>query len=148
MKIELRFELCIKLFYSRDWPKLLRPPAGLFVARQALSCLLTLDGSAELLSLLTVDKINSILRYLLLFLLLFLLPNAMRSQVLTLVIILDTGSFPQTCLPCCLETCTTLACHSAVFQRTCPTVHCWSSTRSCMPTSPPTSPKYVTKAET
>nr|XP_046234375.1 small subunit processome component 20 homolog isoform X2 [Scatophagus argus] len=36
--------------------------AGLFVARQALSCLLTLDGSAELLSLLTVDKINSILR--------------------------------------------------------------------------------------
>ncbi|XP_044041482.1 small subunit processome component 20 homolog isoform X2 [Siniperca chuatsi] len=36
--------------------------AGLFVARQALSCLLTLDGSAQLLSLLTVDKINSILR--------------------------------------------------------------------------------------
>ncbi|KAM9334967.1 small subunit processome component 20 homolog [Symphorus nematophorus] len=36
--------------------------AGLFVARQALSCLLTLDGSAELLSLLAVDKINSILR--------------------------------------------------------------------------------------
>ncbi|KAM8908719.1 small subunit processome component 20 homolog isoform 2-T2 [Spinachia spinachia] len=36
--------------------------AGLFVARQALSCLLTLDGSAELLSLFTVDKINSILR--------------------------------------------------------------------------------------
>ncbi|XP_076578925.1 small subunit processome component 20 homolog [Chaetodon auriga] len=36
--------------------------AGLFVARQALSCLLTLDGSAELLSLLTVDKIKTILR--------------------------------------------------------------------------------------
>ncbi|XP_019108872.2 small subunit processome component 20 homolog isoform X1 [Larimichthys crocea] len=36
--------------------------AGLFVARQAMSCLLTLDGSAELLSLITVDKINSILR--------------------------------------------------------------------------------------
>ncbi|XP_037315787.2 small subunit processome component 20 homolog isoform X2 [Pungitius pungitius] len=36
--------------------------AGLFVARQALSCLLTLDGSAQLLSLFTVDKINSILR--------------------------------------------------------------------------------------
>ncbi|XP_041637012.1 small subunit processome component 20 homolog [Cheilinus undulatus] len=36
--------------------------AGLFVARQALSCLLTLDSSAQLLSLLTVDKINSILR--------------------------------------------------------------------------------------
>ncbi|XP_070710114.1 small subunit processome component 20 homolog [Pempheris klunzingeri] len=36
--------------------------AGLFVARQALSCLLTLDGSAQPLSLLTVDKINSILR--------------------------------------------------------------------------------------
>ncbi|XP_032360543.1 small subunit processome component 20 homolog isoform X1 [Etheostoma spectabile] len=36
--------------------------AGLFVARQALSCLLTLDGSAQLLSLVTVDKINSILR--------------------------------------------------------------------------------------
>uniref|UniRef100_A0A671YNT6 UTP20 small subunit processome component n=1 Tax=Sparus aurata TaxID=8175 RepID=A0A671YNT6_SPAAU len=33
--------------------------AGLFVAQQALSCLLTLDGSAELLALLTVDKINS-----------------------------------------------------------------------------------------
>ncbi|KAL7370997.1 hypothetical protein ABVT39_016013 [Epinephelus coioides] len=36
--------------------------AGLFVARQALSCLLTLDGSAQLLSLVTVDKINSILQ--------------------------------------------------------------------------------------
>ncbi|GAA6228191.1 small subunit processome component 20 homolog isoform X2 [Lates japonicus] len=36
--------------------------AGLFVARQALSCLLSLDGSAELLSLVTVDKITSILR--------------------------------------------------------------------------------------
>ncbi|KAF3859484.1 hypothetical protein F7725_021883 [Dissostichus mawsoni] len=38
------------------------PPAGLFVASQAMSCLLTLDGSAQLLSLVTVDKINSILR--------------------------------------------------------------------------------------
>ncbi|XP_074482513.1 small subunit processome component 20 homolog isoform X2 [Sebastes fasciatus] len=36
--------------------------AGLFVARQALSCLLSLDGSAQLLSLVTVDKINSILQ--------------------------------------------------------------------------------------
>ncbi|KAF0029549.1 hypothetical protein F2P81_018654 [Scophthalmus maximus] len=36
--------------------------AGLFVARQALSCLLSLDGSAQLLSLVTVDKITSILR--------------------------------------------------------------------------------------
>ncbi|XP_045928602.1 small subunit processome component 20 homolog, partial [Micropterus dolomieu] len=36
--------------------------AGLFVARQALSCLLALDGSAQLLSLLPVNKINSILR--------------------------------------------------------------------------------------
>lgn len=36
--------------------------AGLFVASQAMSCLLTLDGSAQLLSLVTVDKINSILR--------------------------------------------------------------------------------------
>ncbi|KAI3366882.1 hypothetical protein L3Q82_009528 [Scortum barcoo] len=36
--------------------------AGLFLARQALSCLLSLDGSAQLLSLLTVDKINSILQ--------------------------------------------------------------------------------------
>ncbi|KAK2883206.1 small subunit processome component 20 homolog [Channa argus] len=36
--------------------------AGLFVARQALSCLLSLDDSAELLSLVTVDKITSILR--------------------------------------------------------------------------------------
>lgn len=44
------------------------PPAGLFVARQALSCLLTLDGSAELFPLVTVDKINSILRCWLLFL--------------------------------------------------------------------------------
>ncbi|XP_074554208.1 small subunit processome component 20 homolog [Halichoeres trimaculatus] len=35
--------------------------AGLFVARQALSCLLTLDGSAQPPSPLTVDKINSIL---------------------------------------------------------------------------------------
>uniref|UniRef100_A0A4W6DX43 UTP20 small subunit processome component n=1 Tax=Lates calcarifer TaxID=8187 RepID=A0A4W6DX43_LATCA len=37
--------------------------SGLFVARQALSCLLSLDGSAELLSLVTVDKITSILRF-------------------------------------------------------------------------------------
>ncbi|CAJ1054380.1 small subunit processome component 20 homolog [Xyrichtys novacula] len=36
--------------------------AGLFVVRQALSCLLTLDSSAQPLSLLTVDKVNSILR--------------------------------------------------------------------------------------
>ncbi|KAM7378035.1 hypothetical protein PAMA_013096 [Pampus argenteus] len=36
--------------------------AGLFVATQALSCLLTLDGSAQLLSLVTVDKVTSILR--------------------------------------------------------------------------------------
>ncbi|XP_056281018.1 small subunit processome component 20 homolog isoform X2 [Pseudoliparis swirei] len=36
--------------------------AGLFVAAQAMSCLLTLDGSAQLLSLVTVDKINSILQ--------------------------------------------------------------------------------------
>ncbi|XP_040003243.1 small subunit processome component 20 homolog isoform X2 [Xiphias gladius] len=36
--------------------------AGLFIARQALSCLLSLDGSAQLLSLVTVDKITSILR--------------------------------------------------------------------------------------
>ncbi|XP_068162452.1 small subunit processome component 20 homolog [Antennarius striatus] len=36
--------------------------AGLYVARQALSCLLTLDGSADLLSMIPVDKINSILR--------------------------------------------------------------------------------------
>ncbi|KAG7215928.1 hypothetical protein INR49_031524 [Caranx melampygus] len=36
--------------------------AGLFVARQALSCLLSLDSSAQLLSLFSVDKITSILR--------------------------------------------------------------------------------------
>ncbi|XP_061839511.2 small subunit processome component 20 homolog [Nerophis lumbriciformis] len=36
--------------------------AGLFVATQALSCLLTLDSSAQLLSLVPVDKITSILR--------------------------------------------------------------------------------------
>ncbi|XP_029350573.1 small subunit processome component 20 homolog isoform X2 [Echeneis naucrates] len=36
--------------------------AGLFVARQALSCLLSLDGSAQLLSLFPVEKITSILR--------------------------------------------------------------------------------------
>ncbi|XP_029019229.1 small subunit processome component 20 homolog [Betta splendens] len=36
--------------------------AGLFVARQALSCLLSLDSSAQLLSLVTVDKITSVLR--------------------------------------------------------------------------------------
>ncbi|XP_008314156.1 small subunit processome component 20 homolog [Cynoglossus semilaevis] len=36
--------------------------AALFVARQALSCLLSLDGSAQLLSLVTVDKVTSILR--------------------------------------------------------------------------------------
>ncbi|XP_047431848.1 small subunit processome component 20 homolog isoform X2 [Mugil cephalus] len=36
--------------------------AALFVARQALSCLLSLDSSAQLLSLVTVDKVSSILR--------------------------------------------------------------------------------------
>uniref|UniRef100_H3CN87 UTP20 small subunit processome component n=1 Tax=Tetraodon nigroviridis TaxID=99883 RepID=H3CN87_TETNG len=36
--------------------------AGLYVARQALSCLLTLDSSAEPLSLITVDQINAVLR--------------------------------------------------------------------------------------
>uniref|UniRef100_A0A667ZW61 UTP20 small subunit processome component n=1 Tax=Myripristis murdjan TaxID=586833 RepID=A0A667ZW61_9TELE len=36
--------------------------AGLFVARQALSCLLALDGSAQLLPLVGVDKVTSILR--------------------------------------------------------------------------------------
>ncbi|XP_041833171.1 small subunit processome component 20 homolog [Melanotaenia boesemani] len=36
--------------------------AALFVARQALSCLLSLDSSAQLLLLVTVDKVNSILR--------------------------------------------------------------------------------------
>lgn len=35
-------------------------PAGLFVATQALSCLLTLDGSAQLCP---VDEVTSILRY-------------------------------------------------------------------------------------
>lgn len=36
--------------------------AGLFVARQALSCLLTLNSSANVLSLVTVDKVTAILR--------------------------------------------------------------------------------------
>ncbi|XP_024150464.1 small subunit processome component 20 homolog [Oryzias melastigma] len=36
--------------------------AGLFVARQALSCLLSLDGSAHILSLLSVDAVNAVLR--------------------------------------------------------------------------------------
>ncbi|XP_077450300.1 small subunit processome component 20 homolog [Stigmatopora argus] len=36
--------------------------AGLFVATQALSCLLTLDGSAQLYALVPVDKITTILR--------------------------------------------------------------------------------------
>ncbi|XP_077356066.1 small subunit processome component 20 homolog [Festucalex cinctus] len=36
--------------------------AGLFVATQALSCLLTLDGSAQMLSLVPVDKITVMLR--------------------------------------------------------------------------------------
>nr|XP_061809338.1 small subunit processome component 20 homolog [Nerophis lumbriciformis] len=36
--------------------------AGLFVATQALSCLLTLDGSAQLYSLVPVDKIINVLR--------------------------------------------------------------------------------------
>lgn len=38
------------------------PSAGLFVARQALSCLLSLDGSAHILSLLSVDAVNAVLR--------------------------------------------------------------------------------------
>ncbi|XP_023206380.1 small subunit processome component 20 homolog isoform X1 [Xiphophorus maculatus] len=36
--------------------------AALFVATQALSCLLSLDSSAQLLSLLSVDKVHSVLR--------------------------------------------------------------------------------------
>lgn len=44
-------------------PKCLPSAAGLYVARQALSCLLTLDSSAQPLSLITVDQINSVLRY-------------------------------------------------------------------------------------
>ncbi|XP_072311103.1 small subunit processome component 20 homolog [Eucyclogobius newberryi] len=36
--------------------------AGLFVARQALSCLLTVDNSANVLSCISVDKITSILQ--------------------------------------------------------------------------------------
>ncbi|KAM4711892.1 small subunit processome component 20 homolog isoform 2-T2 [Anableps anableps] len=36
--------------------------AVLFVARQALSCLLSLDSSAQLLSLVSVDKVHSVLR--------------------------------------------------------------------------------------
>ncbi|XP_030576149.1 small subunit processome component 20 homolog isoform X2 [Archocentrus centrarchus] len=36
--------------------------AALFVATQALSCLLSLDSSAQLLSLVTVEKVNSMLR--------------------------------------------------------------------------------------
>ncbi|KAM6895649.1 small subunit processome component 20 homolog [Xenentodon cancila] len=36
--------------------------AALFVARQALSCLLSLDGSGQLLLLVPVDKVNSILK--------------------------------------------------------------------------------------
>lgn len=43
--------------------KCLPSTAGLYVARQALSCLLTLDSSAEPLFLITVDQINSVLRY-------------------------------------------------------------------------------------
>uniref|UniRef100_M3ZWC6 UTP20 small subunit processome component n=1 Tax=Xiphophorus maculatus TaxID=8083 RepID=M3ZWC6_XIPMA len=37
--------------------------AHLFVATQALSCLLSLDSSAQLLSLLSVDKVHSVLRF-------------------------------------------------------------------------------------
>ncbi|XP_007577486.1 small subunit processome component 20 homolog [Poecilia formosa] len=36
--------------------------AAVFVARQALSCLLSLDSSAQLLSVLPVDKVHSVLR--------------------------------------------------------------------------------------
>ncbi|KAK7901998.1 hypothetical protein WMY93_018767 [Mugilogobius chulae] len=39
-----------------------RQLAGLFVARQALSCLLTLDNSANVLSLISMDKITSALQ--------------------------------------------------------------------------------------
>uniref|UniRef100_A0A3P9K9E8 UTP20 small subunit processome component n=1 Tax=Oryzias latipes TaxID=8090 RepID=A0A3P9K9E8_ORYLA len=39
------------------------PLLGLFVARQALSCLLSLDGSAHILSLLGVDAVNSVLKF-------------------------------------------------------------------------------------
>lgn len=63
MNLALRFSL----FYTD--PSLLSPlcPAGLLVARQALSCLLSLDGSAQTLSLVTVDKVTSMLRLRLIF---------------------------------------------------------------------------------
>uniref|UniRef100_A0A3P8W978 UTP20 small subunit processome component n=1 Tax=Cynoglossus semilaevis TaxID=244447 RepID=A0A3P8W978_CYNSE len=49
---------------SLPWSALiLLPHLALFVARQALSCLLSLDGSAQLLSLVTVDKVTSILKF-------------------------------------------------------------------------------------
>uniref|UniRef100_A0A3P9PDG0 UTP20 small subunit processome component n=1 Tax=Poecilia reticulata TaxID=8081 RepID=A0A3P9PDG0_POERE len=47
---------------SLPWAALVLLP-HLFVARQALSCLLSLDSSAELLSVLPVDKVHSVLRF-------------------------------------------------------------------------------------
>uniref|UniRef100_A0A3Q2C7Z2 UTP20 small subunit processome component n=1 Tax=Cyprinodon variegatus TaxID=28743 RepID=A0A3Q2C7Z2_CYPVA len=49
---------------SLPWSALvLLPHIALFVARQALSCLLSLDTSAQLLSLVPVDKVHSVLRF-------------------------------------------------------------------------------------
>ena len=58
-------------------------------------------------------------------------------------IIVVTGGFPLTCPPCCWETSTTPACHSAAFQSIYPTMHCWRSSIFCTPTSPPTSLRFV-----
>lgn len=59
----------------------------------------------------------------------------------TVVIII--GSIPRICLPCCLQTSITPVYHSAASQSICPTMHCSSSTRSCRPTSRPTSLRFV-----
>lgn len=62
-------------------------------------------------------------------------------------VFLDTGGFPQTCLPCSSETFTTHACPSAGFQSTCLTPPCWTSIRSWMLTCPLTFLKYVTQTK-
>uniref|UniRef100_A0A3B3E1E9 UTP20 small subunit processome component n=1 Tax=Oryzias melastigma TaxID=30732 RepID=A0A3B3E1E9_ORYME len=61
----LAFETYPLLFdLSLPWAALvLLPHLGLFVARQALSCLLSLDGSAHILSLLSVDAVNAVLKF-------------------------------------------------------------------------------------
>lgn len=115
----LRFFCCFlsrSAFFARLIQISLTPPAGLFVTSQALSCLLTLDSSADLLSLIAADKINAILRYLAAVLLPRLLQGFFQTRDRCAALHL-AGSSPPTRRRCCSEICSIPACPSAASPR-------------------------------